>query len=86
MSHAHSVINTSLTPIHSVNDAVYVHEIQTTSVSRAVHTQMMFFIDSVAIIPANGSSIPPHPSTFIDEYGIGLGAISDQDCLEGARS
>ena len=46
----------------------------------------MFFIESVAIIPANGSSAPLHPSTFIDEYGIGLKAISDQDSLEGARS
>ena len=56
--------------------------VSASNVGRSVKsTERVFFIER-AISPANGSSTPLHPSTFIDEHSIGGGAISDQNSLE----
>ena len=46
-------------------------------------TEIVFLIERVGVRPANGSSIPLHPSTLIDEHSIGVSTISDQNSLEG---
>ena len=42
----------------------------------------MFFIGIAAILPANGSAIPLHTTTFIDKHSIGVDSIGDQNSLK----
>ena len=49
-------------------------------------TERVYLIERVGVSPANGSSTPLHPSTFIDEHSIRSCSISDENSLEGTGS